>query len=222
MRKLQLASLVFVILLGLCAGSLVIIRERRSQLNDLAKATSYLIDIPSLLGTEWIQTNESGSDHSDMQSSYTNDRVIQRSWQTTRNVRNDSVFIQHYVIQYVDSSSAKARYDVQNEFLIDLSSGVPKSGQQFPFGDLPLESNVALDADEYQLACRNIIDDGTTVDTNCVGLFRYRNYVVYINMFPWRDGTTYLQSDDLMNIIQAINHKMKGIQSPDTNEHTIH
>jgi hypothetical protein len=90
---------------------------------------------------------------------------------------------------------------LQTEWVITLDSGVPVSRQPVSFESV--EVSIPLQADDYQVACQNILAQ----NLRCAGFFRYDNHVAYVDSFLIRNGERYLSFQNLETVFSAIDEK---------------
>jgi hypothetical protein len=204
-------SAVFVLLTISCiAVSLGIYREvGQKHSHDTDDTQNYLVDIASFLGPEWFTgtiRREKDGDNIATSDIFGPDRsIIGRSDYSTGNRANSLAYFRQYAFLFTNESEANKHFDQEREWIFIYDYGVPISHQPFPYRDLELPPEIVFQADEYQVACT-----GNPVDNRCNALFRYENYVVFVDAVLVRDSVRYLTESDFIAILDLIDEKMSS------------
>jgi hypothetical protein len=202
---------VFVLLTIFCIiVSLAVYREvgqKHPQGSD--DTQDYLVDIAACLGSEWFAGSirrEKDGDNIATTDIFGPDRsIIGRSDYSTGNRANSLAYFRQYVFLFTNESEANKHFDQEREWIFIYAYGVPISHQPFPYRDLELPPEIVFQADEYQVACSNVL-----INNRCNALFRYKNYVVFVDAFLVRDSVRYLTESDFIAVLDLIDEKMNS------------
>jgi hypothetical protein len=174
-----------------------------------------MIDIPQLLKSSlWTAESDVKGNAEGLWDIQISDRAGRE--RVTWNIQNHSAMIDQKVFGFSDASHAKEQYRVFETFeFADSFPGNPPKGPTFTYKNWERGPNLKIQADRYRIACMDMYEASNpakTIQTECKAIFLYNNYLIYINMWPMRNYSTYLSSDDLATIFKAVDANKASYQ----------
>lgn len=182
----------------------------------------YLIDISTLLGSYW-QISSQESDIRSMEDLRGESAGVRGTIsRTTRNVQNRDAFIYQLVIRYSEEADVYQRFLIQQDFAFtDGFVGATSTRATSHWENYTFSQPMDLNADEYRIACENINEEvqaNVPSHTRCAAIFSYGNYIIYFNMWPRRDSITYLSPNQISDIVNEVDSKLRNITDIETSQ----
>jgi len=193
------ASLIF--LVGFTLFRLI----KQEQAQGMNDSQEYLVSLSNFLGSEWETGNSHEERNEDLIGYHRS--IVGHSSLNTHHKNNPLAYIRQQVIIYDTPLEASRRYTQQQNWIFIRDFGVPPTQQIFSYEELQLSNKNAFQADEYFIACLR-----TPIDTRCSGLFRYDNYIIFVDSYPVRDSIRYLTEDQLISIFDLIDDTAKSFR----------